>query len=102
MLANWVLKNRIVIGIVAIILFFVFPFVLYLAIKGVIPIYFATIAVLGLLVLFLYRKHLKSLKNREIVKCSNCGREMTYEHFQRYGCRKCHSDLFIRTGKYAK
>ena len=65
---------------------------------------------LGLVIVFIFLGIITLLsiywrykRRNEIIKCSNCGRTMTYGVFQRAGgCPKCHTDQYVRTGKWPK
>jgi len=43
-----------------------------------------------------------NIQAKRIVRCKNCGNKMTYGYFRKYGCQKCHTDLFDETGEYAE
>jgi hypothetical protein len=69
--------------------------------SGKFPIGFWLILAVDLVILALVYMFAKYRGKNEIVKCSSCGRTMTYEVFRRVGnCPKCHSGQFVRTGTW--
>jgi len=106
MFIQWLENHKRVIQIIAVILLGLFVYILYMAITGRIPIYFATVCVLGLLGLYLFSKYTKvedtkSIEDEEILKCQNCSAIFTRKQLEHSGeCPLCHTDSYISTGRY--
>jgi ribosomal protein S27AE len=99
---RFALRHTKLTSLICVVLILFFIILIIRALAGGTPSYLFTISILGIIAVFIFRAYVISVQKREIVRCPNCGNRMTRQHFQRYGCQKCHTDLFINTGKYAK
>lgn len=98
---HFVLRHTKLISFICVILLVIFVIIIIRSIMGGASSYF-TISILGIIAIFIFRAYVISKQKKEIVRCANCKNEMTYGHFKQFGCQKCHTDLYVKTGKYVK
>jgi len=117
---RFALRHTKITSLICVALLLVFIILIIWSLTGGSLSHLITISIFGIMSIFIFRALVLSTRKKEqqkkynkqreeikkqageIVQCANCGNEMTYGYFQEYGCQKCHTDLFIKTGKYAK